>query len=57
MSPRAHSGYTLNAWVNAEKESGQKNSNDATAQPAWAGGGDSRGGVDSGEGVSVTVTS
>jgi hypothetical protein len=29
----------LNAWVNAEKASGQKNSSDATAQPACTGGG------------------
>src|SRR6478672_1803556 len=38
-SPAAHSGYTLNAWVKAEKDRGQKNNNDVTAQPAWTGGG------------------
>ena len=36
--PAAHSGYTLNAWVNAENDNGQKNNTAATAQPTLWGG-------------------
>src|SRR6476659_1662403 len=67
-SPATHSGYTLNAWVKAEKDRGQKNNNDVTAQPAWTGGGpdvgsprgctagfvSSSGEISSGAGESVT---